>query len=117
MRVSAAALVIVALCIQPICAQSRIAANSSDARVRHGKTKVLIGLALIGAGVLAVPVTAARSDTGPDGTEMATGLALVGIGSTLVWWGVRDQRRALKPSTSVGVMVGRSNGVQIRRSW
>jgi hypothetical protein len=103
--------------VAPVTAQSPTSGSSSNASLKHGKVKIYSGVILMGIGAVALPITAARSDTGPDGPAVAAGLACVGAGSALVWWGVQEQRRVLKPSTSIGVMVGRSSGIRIRRSW
>jgi hypothetical protein len=42
---------------------------------------------------------------------------LMATGSVVTYWGFREQRRAVRPSTSFGITVGRTTGVIIRRRW
>jgi len=45
------------------------------------------------------------------------GLGIAAAGGALIYWGVGDQRKAAQPNTTIGVMLRRTAGVQIRRSW
>ena len=116
LRVVLLTLAITASTMMPAAAQSSQNATDSTAALNRGKAKILAGAIMMGVGAVVVPVTAAR-DGVSDGAAFGTGLSLMGTGSALVWWGVQQQRHALRPNTSVGVIVGRSNAVQIRRSW
>jgi hypothetical protein len=115
LRVALLTLAITAWTITPAAAQSSQNATDSTAALHRGKAKILAGAIMMGVGAVVVPVTAAR-DGGSDGAAFGTGLLLMGTGRALVWWGVQQQRHALKSNTSVGVIVGRSSGIQIRRS-
>jgi hypothetical protein len=46
-----------------------------------------------------------------------TSVGLVGVGTGLVYWGFRQQQKAMQPSITFGVTAGRRNGVVVRRSW
>ena len=47
----------------------------------------------------------------------AHSVPLVALGTGLLWFGVQDQRKAVQPRTTFGVLVGRGAAVGIRRSW
>ena len=78
------------------------------------KIEVGIGLAIVGAALMAIPANAPNSDSRRlDGPYAA----MVAGGFGLILWGTRERSQAVHPQTSVGLMVGRSRGVQIRRVW
>ena len=64
-----------------------------------------------------VPLTAVNDDTARDGPLVMSGLGLAAAGTYLVWSGAKDQRKAVRPQTTLGVRVGRRNGLVINRSW
>ena len=80
-----------------------------------GGTKVWTGVCLVAAGLLVVPVTAVGHVNGYD--PPVVGAGLVAAGGSLIWWGMRDRRKATQPNTTVGVMIGRKSEIHIRRSW
>ncbi len=97
-----------------------LSSQQTDAKsrlMRKGRITIWSGVVLIGAGALAVPVTAAKPTPNHGSDPSVTGFGLVAAGGTLIWWGVQDQRRAAQPSTTFGVTIGRTNGIQIRRYW
>jgi hypothetical protein len=75
--------------------------QQARARVHSGIVKMWIGVALIGAGAVVIPVTAARSGGAHDGTIATLGFGAVAGGASLVWWGVHEQRTALASGASV----------------
>jgi hypothetical protein len=86
------------------------------ALARRGQIKIWSGAALIGAGVIAVPVTAA-STSEPRGAGATIGVGLLSAGGGLLWSGVQDQRKATRPATTFGALVGSRRALQIQRSW
>jgi len=89
--------------------------------------KVLVGAGALVAGT-AVAATSSKTTTvssalGKSETsefstsQLITGLAVAGTGGFLLWDGLRDHRRD-RPSTTIGVGVGRQSGrVIVRRIW
>jgi hypothetical protein len=85
--------------------------------LRRANTKVWIGIGLLAAGALMIPLTAANDKTAHDGPLALSGLGLAGAGTYMVWSGAKDQKRAVRPYTAFGVRVGRRKCLVIRRSW
>ncbi len=92
----------------------------------HRVLKVLIGAgALVTGTVVAAKSSKTTTVSGTLGntetsefstSQLITGLAVAGTGGFLLWDGLRDHGPA-RPSTSVGVAVGKARGLFIRRSW
>jgi hypothetical protein len=94
---------------------------------RRNTTKLLIGVGLLGLGAL---VTAKSNEsttvTSPIGStetssrsssQLATGLAIAGVGGYLVWDSLRDHRDS-SPNTRVVWKAGsHSAGVFLHRNW
>jgi hypothetical protein len=83
-------------------------------QIHNGRVKVWLGLGLIGTGAWVIPLTATNSNSNGPAT---LGMGLIALGGGLVWLGVDQQRKAVQPETTFRLMVGRTKGVQIRRSW
>ena len=83
--------------------------------IKKGRLKVWTGVAMIAAGAAIIPITAV--DSGDSGNAAALSVGLIGIGGTLIYLGSRQQQKAVRPSTTFGVVVGRKSAVVIRRSW
>ena len=87
-------------------------------KLRIANRKVTIGLALMGAGALAAPLTSLNrrhGDTG--GPAMNVSIAMIFVGGGVAWWGATERRRALQPQIALGVDVGRTLGFHFRRTW
>ena len=82
---------------------------------RKAGVEIWVGVGLIAAGLLVVPVTVVSNHNGYD--PPVAGAVLVAGGGTLIWMGLRDQRKATQPNTTFGVMFGRKSEIHIRRSW
>jgi hypothetical protein len=126
MRTIIAAMVLVVFAVTAASAQPN-ASDPTPAQIHRGKTKMWIGVGLVGAGLLMIPWTgatqtgatqAAAQDNRLEGPAVWTGLGLMAIGSCIIWWGAQERRQAVpKPQMTFGVVLGRNNGVQIRRVW
>ena len=101
------------------CANSSIAqtvgSTSQRSALRHGKAAVWAGVLMVGAGAFLLPVTAAGEERGNG--AMVASAALMGAGAAVIYWGVKQQQKATRPSTSFGVAVGRRSALVVRRSW
>ncbi len=81
---------------------------------------MLWGAGLIVAGAFVMPVTSfggsrqvgRRSDGAP-----ALGMTMIGGGTALVVWGMRDRYKAANPQLTFGVATGPAKGLLIRRTW
>jgi hypothetical protein len=81
-----------------------------------GRLKIWTGAGLLASGLFVMPVTGfGNTDGGFDIPLIGVGLAAAG--GSLIYWGAHDQRKALHPNTTIGVMLRRTAGIQIRRSW
>jgi hypothetical protein len=77
-----------------------------------------IGLALMGAGALAAPLTAlARRGGDSGGPAINVGIGMIFVGGGVAWWGATERRRALRPQIAIAVDVGRTLGFHFRRTW
>ena len=95
-------------------------AERAKALAHRGSVKIWIGSAFVVAGAVTVPATATNGvgrSAEPTGHTVLAGVGLAAVGGALIWSGVQDQRHASSPSTTVGIRVGRTTAVQIRRSW
>jgi hypothetical protein len=83
---------------------------------RHpGRGKIRTGAALVTAGLIVMPLRVGNGD-GRYNVPLI-GLGIAAAGGALIYWGVGDRRKAARPNTTIGVMLRRTAGVQIRRSW
>ena len=110
--------ILLALCSAEATAQSSAQpptpASQSQA-LRKSRIKIWTGIAMISAGAVMAPLTA-TSDRSRNGGVLGS-VGLMGVGSGLVYWGFRQQQKAVQPSITFGVTVGRNTGVVVRRSW
>src|SRR5580704_13184658 len=83
--------------------------------VRRANVKLAIGILTLGAAVFVLPATA--GDTGSSPAARRTALGLVGLGSGLTLWGLRERYKAVRPSTTIAVSAGHTRIVQIVRTW
>jgi hypothetical protein len=84
------------------------------ALVKNGRIKMWTGIALIGTGAFVLLPIATK---GEDSSWSAPGAALVFTGGSLIWFGYRDQHKALGPSTTFGVVVGKKTSFHLRHVW
>src|SRR5436190_1705978 len=108
---------VVALATTPVASAQDRPVDSAASQTRKGSVKIWIGSAMVVAGAIAIPVTATHAAQQPSDFAVAAGVGLVGAGGALIWSGVQDQRRALRPQTTVRFAFGRANSMQICRSW
>ena len=115
MRTVAAITILIALFATNVFAQQP-QADQTTAQIRRGTLKIElgIGLALVGAVLMIIPTNGNGSD---DHRLDAPAAAMVAGGFGLICWGTKERTQAIHPQTTVGLMVGRSQGVQIRRVW
>ena len=90
--------------------------DQTTAQIHRGTVKIRlgIGLAIVGTALMVVPTTPPSSETHKLDAPAA---AMVVGGFGLIAWGAKERRQAVHPQTTLGVMVGRNRGVQIRRAW
>lgn len=92
--------------------------NEKAEALRKANRRITIGLALMGAGALAAPLTAlARRQGDTGGPAMNVSIGMIFVGGGVAWWGAAERRRALQPQIAIGVDVGRTFGFHFRRMW
>ena len=111
---------VIVLCVMVATAQT-LAQQTTDEeaeQLRRANRKITIGLALMGAGALAAPLTAlARRQGDTGGPTMNVSIGLIIAGGGVAWWGATERRRVLRPQIAIGVDVGRTLGFHFRRTW
>jgi hypothetical protein len=85
-------------------------------KTHDGKIKIWTGAGLLASGLFMIPVRPAVNTDGPYGVPLL-GFGLAAAGGSLIYWGVRDRQKARQPNTTIGVMLRRTAGIQVRRSW
>ena len=90
--------------------------DKANEQFRRGTVKMWIGVGLTvaGAASLTLPSNPKRSQS--NRLEVPA-TAMVASGFTLIAWGARERWKAVNPQTTIGVMVGPTRVIQIRRSW
>ena len=112
---------VIVLCVLLATSQALAQQTTDDDKaeeLRKANRKITIGLALIGAGALAAPLTSLNrryGDTG--GPAMNVSIGMIFVGGGVAWWGATERRRALRPQIALGVDVGRTLGFHFRRTW
>jgi uncharacterized membrane protein YebE (DUF533 family) len=96
-------------------AQGPIPSGQAQA-VGKARVKIWTGVVLVAAGAF-VALPLATDSSNSHEAAMVGSLGMMGVGSGLVYWGFRQQQRAVQPSITFGVTVGRKAGVVVRRSW
>jgi hypothetical protein len=87
-------------------------------QLRRAKRKITIGLALMGAGALAAPLTAlARREGDSGGPAMNVSIGMIFVGGGVAWWGATERRHALQPQIAIGADVGRTLAFHLHRTW
>jgi hypothetical protein len=79
------------------------------------KARLSIAVTLMTLMATALPLTSPRSAN--SAADHAGAFGLVSFGGAVVLWGVTDLRKASQPHTSVGVSVGRTAEIHVRRTW
>jgi hypothetical protein len=111
---------IIVLCVILATAQTLAQQTTEDEaeQLRRANRKITIGLALMGAGALAAPLTAlARRQGDTGGPAMNVSIGMIFVGGGVAWWGATERRRAVRPQIAIGVDVGRTVGFHFRRIW
>jgi hypothetical protein len=90
--------------------------TSRNATVHRAKTKVRVGLILLGAGALMIPVTATGSP-GSHGATTTAGFGMATVGGALVWAGVEQQRQAPQPAKAFTLAVGLRRSAAVSWNW
>jgi uncharacterized membrane protein YfcA len=113
----AVTLLMIALTAGTVSAQQQTAPDRTR-EIRSAERKILVGLAFVGAGAVMIPITTAVSHDAPQEPVAMSGVGLMAAGSALMWYGARDRRKAMRPRTTFGLMLG-NNGraVQVQRRW
>jgi|SRR6185295_10229304 len=111
MRIVAAVLLIGA------CARTAFAQSSpEDVLLTRAHKKLTAGIVLLCAGAATLPITA--SDTKWSGPAKIVGLPLIGTGTGLVLWGLRDRDKATgRRRTTVSATVGNAKAIQVTSQW
>jgi len=90
----------------------------AQAQLHRSSRKIWIGVGLISAGALILPITNINNEVSPPTpARTGVGLGLVAVGGGLVWFGSVERHKAVRPQTNIGVMVGRYKGLQLRTTW
>jgi hypothetical protein len=89
--------------------------TAAPANTHPGRTKMLWGAGLILGGAFVMPVTSFGGRGGDD--SAAFGMTMIGGGTALIVWGMRDRYKAANPQLTFGVAADRTKGVFIRRTW
>ena len=87
--------------------------SANQQQLAAGTKKLWTGIALIGAGAIAIPVTS----NSPEDFNALVGGTLMGAGAVLVCWGARQRYTAANPSIRVGIGLGRTKAVGITKIW
>lgn len=91
--------------------------HQTKAQLHSGRVKVWLGTALVVTGAFVVPATAARGTADRGTAPLTVGLVTAGAGTWLVWSGFQQQRKAVRPHTDFGLVLGRQKSVVVRRHW
>jgi hypothetical protein len=87
---------------------------SADQQQLAASTKKLwTGIALIGAGAVAMPITSSS----PENFNALVGGTLIGAGTVFVLWGARQRYKVANPTVVVGLGIGSAKLVRITRVW
>ena len=83
-----------------------------------GRTKISVGVTLLTAGLM-MAVIRPTPPTVEDDRIPVIGACVAMTGGTLIFIGQRDKlkARAHQPTTTVGVILGRTPTIQFQRSW
>ena len=92
--------------------------TNNEEELRKANRKIMIGLALMGAGALVAPLTALNRRYGDTGTPaMNVSIGMIFVGGGVAWWGAAERRRALQPQIAIGADIERTLGFHFRRTW
>jgi hypothetical protein len=106
---------LVLACVTPSAGQTP--KDDQEHAIRQGRIKMWTGIVMVAAGAAVMPVTAVTSNDGTGAAAVAAA-GLMGAGGAVIYWGSRQQQKAVRPSIAFGMSVGKSrSGLVIRRSW
>ena len=110
---------VVALCCVLFASQ---AFGQQAPQTNKGRSKAIwTGTGLLAVGLIVMPMKDSPISASPDGTRVGRlpviGLGLAATGGALIYWGVRDRQKRAHPNTTIGMMLRRTAGIQVRRSW
>src|SRR5690349_16956305 len=112
-RRAVALLLLLGLLAPSVSAQR--AQTENERLLRRARGKTISGIALMAFGLVVLPSSLDKEKDVDDAMPlMAVGSMMVG--GVLLWSGAQDRRKAF-PQTRIGVMVGRTTSVQIKRTW
>jgi len=110
----------IAAALITLCAVSgALAQGQTDesSRIRHGERKICIGLSLLAAGALTIPITYITSERLSSG-QAAAGAGLMMTGGLVIAFGIRDQQKAVRPAIAAVLTAShRRTAVHFRRAW
>ena len=89
-------------------------------KTNPGRTKMLWGAGLILGGAFVMPITSFGGNrrVGRRSDDNSTlGVTMIGGGTALIVWGMRDRYKAANPQLTFGVAAHRTKGVYIARTW
>ena len=89
-------------------------AQTSRSNPASSRTKVWLGVTLLTAGALILPVTTNEPVRSP---RLETGVGLMAAGGVLLLWGFQEKRKAHQARKAIGVRVGRSPSLHVRWAW
>jgi len=100
-----------------VCANAAAAQPpTEDAALLRAHKKITSGIVLLCAGAAALPITG--SDTKWSHPGKMVGLPLIGAGSGLILWGLRDREKATgRRRTTIAATVGHAKMIQIASHW
>ena len=103
-----AALLLIGACSQTASAQS----SPEDVLLTRAHKKLTAGIVLLCAGAATLPITKW------SGPAKIVGLPLIGTGTGLVLWGLRDREKATgRRRTIVTATAGNAKAIQITSQW
>ena len=94
-------------------ATTMVFGQQTNQRAPHkGRIKIWTGVVLVAAGLFVTPVTA-MGHTGNSYEPRVAGVGVAAVGGTLIWWGMRDAKKATRPNKTFGVMVGPKSQIRL----
>jgi hypothetical protein len=107
-----AVILLLSLAAGPAMAQDRA---DREKRVRRAARQMWLGSGMMATGAFLLPITAATGSR--DDANGLVGIGVIAVGSVVLWSGAQNRRKALRPSTTVSLQLGRTTAVQLQRVW